>query len=67
MAVEQKAQIAFTKDELKMISQGMSALRSSNARMIAKGGEDELVSFYKRRDGQLLSLINKIGSMEIFP
>lgn len=59
--------VQFTKDELKWIAQGMAALRGSNARMIAKGGEDELVGFYKKRDQQLLNLINKIGSMEIFP
>lgn len=63
----EKQVIQFTKEELKMISQGMAALRASNARMIAKGGEDELVGFYKRRDFALLNLINKIGSMEIFP
>lgn len=67
MADEKKAQISFTKDELKTISQGMNALRASNQRLIAKGGEDELMAFYKRREMSLLSLINKIGSMEIFP
>lgn len=69
MATEKSAAaepVGFTSDELKMLISAMGQMRGSISRSITKGGDDEIVHYYKKRDQAALTLVNKLSSMELF-